>query len=144
MGNYLVNAVITTRMTAALCEALTGLTGADHTTELDAIIVKQENIVEGYVANKYDVPLTSPEGIDMAEEWTFALCQYELHTRGAGDDVQTKVRDQYKDAMQALRDVSRGKLVIPGEEPPGDTTMGLYIDSRDVELDWDDDAEDTY
>ena len=144
MGNYLTTARIEARVTSALLEGFTGKTGTDLTTELTTLITQKENIIEGYCGGHYDVPLTSDEGKAMAEEWTFILCLYDLHMRGYGGDVQVKVRLQFEDVMRQLRDVAAGKLTIPGEEPPSDSTMGLYIESHDAKFDWEGDAEDTY
>ena len=146
MGNYLSSSDITDRMGTDLVEGLTGLSGAALTAELDVIISRQEGVVDGYVGAKYNVPLSGADGIEMAQEWTFFLCQYDIHNRGAGDDVQTKVRLSYEDTIRTLKDISSGKMVIPGEEPPSgsEDSMGLMIGSNDVIFDWNGDAEDTF
>ena len=147
MSYYLTTTELTTRMGSALVGGLTGLTGGALTTELGIIIDRQEAVIHGYIGGRYTTPLTSATGLLLAEEWTFKLCQYDIHMRGAGDDVQTKVRLDYEDTMKMLRDIQGGDMAIPGETAPSsstDTTAGITIDSNDVVFDWGGDANDTF
>lgn len=73
------------------------------------------NVVNGYVATKYRVPFGSVP--DLVRTWTVSIARYTLHR----NTPPTHVRDDYDDAIAALKDVAAGRNVLPveeGEEPP--------------------------
>lgn len=74
-----------------------------------------DNLINGYVAAKYDLPLPSVPKI--VKTWAVCIARYFLHRNGAPDHV----RDDYKDAIAALKDVAAGRIALPvgaGETPP--------------------------
>jgi phage gp36-like protein len=150
MSYYLTTTEFLNRMGQTLCEGLTGLGAASTptlTAELTTIIDRDESIIHGFIGGRYTVPLTNTDGKNLAEEWTYKLAQYDVHCRGAGDDVQTKVRLGYEDTMRLLRDIRDGNMAIPGAGAPtsaNNVTTGLVVGSNAVRFDWDGDAENTY
>lgn len=90
---------------------------------IDAAIRDGMNIVNGYVAAKYRVPLASVP--DLVRTWTVSIARYYLHR----NTPPVHVRTDYEDAIAALKDVSAGRSVLPvedGEEPPA-TVAGKVI-----------------
>lgn len=77
------------------------------------------NLIDGYLAAKYAVPLASVPPIVRA--WAFSIARYKLHRDGAPEHVEA----DYKDAIAALKDVARGLIALPvpaGETPPANLT----------------------
>lgn len=73
-----------------------------------------DNIVNGYVAAKYQLPFSVVP--DLVRTWAISIARHKLHFQGPPDYVV----DDYKDAISALKDVARGALVLPvadGEIP---------------------------
>lgn len=66
-----------------------------------------DNLINGYIAVKYTLPL--PSVPSLVETWAVSIARYVLHRNGAPENV---VQD-YKDALAALKDVSRGLLALP-------------------------------
>lgn len=86
---------------------------------VDAAIEDAGNLIDGYVGAKYTLPLPSVPAI--VRTWAVSIARYVLHRNGAPDHVET----DYKDAVAALKDVSRGLIalpVAPGENAPGSET----------------------
>ncbi len=82
---------------------------------IEAAIRDGENMVNGYVAAKYAVPLASVP--DLVRTWTVSIARYVLHRNTPPDHVRT----DFEDAIKALKDVAAGRLVLPvaaGEEAP--------------------------
>lgn len=73
-----------------------------------------DNLINGYVAAKYALPLPSVPRI--VRTWAVSIARHVLHRNGAPDHV----RDDYKDAIAALKDVAAGRIALPvgaGETP---------------------------
>lgn len=74
-------------------------------------------IIGGFLAGRYRMPLNPVP--DLVSAWAVSIARYYLHRDGAPEHV---VRD-WKEAMNGLRDVLAGKIVLVGalgEEPAGD------------------------
>lgn len=83
---------------------------------ITAALTHADNIVNGYVGTRYNLPLSSTP--DLVRTWAVSIARYFLHLNGAPDYVEA----DYKDAQAALKDVSRGLLALPdvaGIEPAG-------------------------
>lgn len=82
---------------------------------VDAALADADNTIDGYVATKYDTPLAIVP--DLVNTWAVCIARYVLHRNGAPDHVT----DDYKAAIAALKDVSRGLIALPlptgGNEP---------------------------
>jgi len=93
-----------------------------------AALEDADNTVNGYVGAKYALPLSSVPAVVVT--WAVSIARYVLHRNGAPDHV----RDDYKDAIAALKDVSRGLIALPvevGETPPttvNGTVMSAHPD----------------
>ena len=74
---------------------------------VDAALVDADNLINGYVGSKYDVPLAAVP--DLVRTWAVSIARYILHRNGAPDHVT----QDYKDAVAALKDVAAGKIALP-------------------------------
>lgn len=101
----------------------------DHDGTPDAEVVTAalehaDNIVNGYVGAKYSLPLASTPPLLLT--WSVSIARHFLHRDGPPEHV---IAD-YKDAISALKDVSRGALALPdllGVEPAA--TSGSFMSS---------------
>lgn len=86
---------------------------------IEAALTDAENLVNGYVAAKYAMPL--PSVPDLVRTWSVSIARYVLHRNGAPEWVEA----DYKEAIAALKDVARGLIALPvspGETPPAEMT----------------------
>jgi phage gp36-like protein len=74
---------------------------------VDAALVDADNLINGYVGVKYDVPLVSVP--DLVRTWAVSVARYILHRNGAPENVA----QDYKDAIAALKDVAGGRIALP-------------------------------
>lgn len=84
-----------------------------------AALAHADNLVNGYVGAKYAVPLTTVP--DLVRTWATSIARYILHRNGAPEHVA----QDYKDAIQALKDVAAGRIALPiatGGELPAAAT----------------------
>ncbi len=97
--------------------------GAIDADVIEAALIDADNLVNGYVATKYAVPLASVP--DLVRTWSVSIARYVLHRNGAPEHVAT----DYKDAIAALKDVARGNIVLPVQDgaAPLDTTAGTVM-----------------
>ena len=82
---------------------------------IEAALTDADNLVNGYVAAKYTVPLASVP--DLVRTWAVSIARYVLHRNGPADHIA----QDYKDAIAALKDVAAGKIRLPvavGEAAP--------------------------
>lgn len=95
---------------------------------IEAALQDADNLINGYVSTKYDMPL--PSVPDLLTTWAVSIARYYLHRNGASEHI---VRD-YDKAVAALKDVGAGKLSLPfpkGAEQPGIASgqvMGAHPD----------------
>lgn len=90
--------------------------GVPDPAVVDAALTDADNLINGYVATKYSLPL--PSVPDIVLTWVVSIARYVLHRNGPPEHV----RQDYKDAIAALKDVAAGRLALPfpaTEEQPG-------------------------
>lgn len=94
----------------------------DGTADPDVIaaaLSDADNVINGYVGAKYTLPL--PSVPDIVRTWAVSIARYILHRNGAPEHIS----NDYKDAIAALKDVSRGLIALPvaaGETAPSSMT----------------------
>lgn len=93
--------------------------GAIDADVVEAALTDADNLVNGYVAAKYTVPLVSVP--DLVRTWSVSIARYILHRNGAPDHVQ----QDYKDALAALKDVARALIALPVAE--GETAPSVAV-----------------
>lgn len=92
--------------------------GIADASVVEAALIHADNIVDGYIASKYRLPLTAVP--DLVRTWAVSIARYHLHRYGAPEYVA----QDYKDAIAALKDVAAGRITLPpsetGEVPGSD------------------------
>lgn len=63
--------------------------------------------IDGYVGVKFDLPLPSVPAL--VQDWAVSIARYVLHRNGA----PAHVRQDYDDAIAALKDVAAGRIILP-------------------------------
>lgn len=89
---------------------------------IDAALVHADNIVNSHVAHRYTVPFVQTP--DLVRTWSTSIARYYLHRDGAPDHV----RDDHKEALAALKDVSHKRISLP--VPSGDlpeAAQGIHM-----------------
>lgn len=90
----------------------------DGTPDPDVIaaaLTAADNLIDGYVGTRFDVPLAVAPALVVT--WAVSIARYVLHRNGAPEHVE---RD-YKDSISALKDVAAGRIALPlagGASPP--------------------------
>lgn len=82
------------------------LTGDDETI-FEAAEIKAAAVVDGYVASKYALPLLTVP--DLVKGWTLDIARFNLWDERAPEEV----RARYDLALEQLRDLARGLVVLP-------------------------------
>lgn len=77
---------------------------------VDAALVDADNVINGYIGVKYQVPLTATP--DLVRTWATSIARYLLHRYDRPDYVS----QDYKDAISALKDVQAGRSALIGAE----------------------------
>ena len=89
-------------------------------TVANAALTDASALMDGYVARRYRVPM------DVAPPAVTAQCchlaRFNLST-GDGKTCSDEVRARHKDAMEWLRDVSQGRVVLDLDEVSADTSQ---------------------
>ncbi|NHZ48592.1 gp436 family protein [Nitratidesulfovibrio liaohensis] len=93
----------------------TELTGAVVEAVVETALGDATELINGYVAARYRVPLLPVP--DMVRRWCCDIARFYLHKAGVPDVVKTG----HESALQGLRDVARGvvQLQATGVETPG-------------------------
>lgn len=89
--------------------------GAIDPVWVDAALTHADNIINGYVRARYPVAFDAVP--DLLRTWAVSIARYKLHRYSPPDYVEA----DYKDAINALKDVAAGKITLPmpdGETPP--------------------------
>ena len=81
--------------------------GDPDTLVVEAALVAADRLIDGYVGTRYDLPMA--EVPELVKIWAVSIARYNLHSAGAPDYVE----QDFKDAVQALKDLSRGLVVLP-------------------------------
>lgn len=118
------------------------LTNDGNTLSPDSDVVKAallsaEQTVESYMAERYDLPLTSDgtktgEVPEKIKEVVFILAKYQLY--GRRDAITQEVKVQYDSAMSWLGDVARGRasvvLLDSNDEVVDEGDVGIVVSSK--------------
>ena len=71
-----------------------------------AALSDAKNIVDGYIANRYGALTTIPS---LVRTWSVSIARYLLWSNGSPEHI----RQDYEDAISALKDVSKGVMALP-------------------------------
>lgn len=81
--------------------------GTPDAPVIAAALQHADSIVNGYVGAKYDLPLATTPPLLLT--WSVSIARHFLHRDGPPEHV---IAD-YKDAISALKDVSKGVMALP-------------------------------
>jgi len=99
--------------------------GLPDTAVVEAALVHADNTIDGYIRARYALPLTT--GHDLVRTWAVSIARHFLHRNGPPEHV---IAD-YRDALAALKDVSAGRMALPGidgDQPAA--TVGTVMDAH--------------
>lgn len=115
------------RMLVALTDRGEMSTGAIDTTVVDKAIADTDAVIDGYVAGRYQTPVTPVPAIlgDIAG----SIVVWKLHV-GAPDP---KVEADYKKALRALRDIAAGVITLASAGTPSVEKGGSGVQVTDRE-----------
>lgn len=98
--------------------------GAPDETVVAKALSDADNIINGYVASKYDLPFV--EVPDLLSTWSTSIARYLLHRDGAPEHIEA----DYKDALSGLKDVSFGRIALTGVSgATQDQASGTHLSS---------------
>jgi phage gp36-like protein len=129
MGNYISAALLEERIGSTLYSQLVNIT--DSTAKAAFIancIERAEAMVDSYLAAKYIVPVAANA---MVEEIALTIAERELYKRSDFPDLPEKIKDNYKDALSALKDLSNGKARMPVSGVPVSAGGTAYVIESD-------------
>lgn len=90
------------------------LTDQDDVGEIDEEIVddaisRADNMIDAYLRGRYPSPITGTVPSEIKDIST-KLAAYNLYRKNMQMTLPEMVKDEYKDAMQLLKDIQSGKL----------------------------------
>ena len=112
MGRYVAVDELESRVTQAqFNKVVTGsglVSGSSDATNFgEGIIGRAEDMVDGYVGKIFYTPLPPSS---LLKEWVLRFAEYEFYKKGSGDNVQTKYKDSYNEALAQIKDCLKGEL----------------------------------
>lgn len=111
MGNYITAALLEERIGSTLYGQLVNISdGTAKAAFIANCIERAEAMVDSYLASKYIVPVAANA---MVEEIALTIAERELYKRTDFPDIPDKIKDNYKDALSTLKDLSTGKALMP-------------------------------
>lgn len=128
---YTSQSILTDRFGAQLLIRLTDraeiATGVIDSDVVDRALTDTDAMINGYLAARYKLPLAStpPQVQDLAS----VIAIYKLHVYAA----ETKIEQDYRDALKMLIEISKGvvRLPVEGIEPEGTGGSGAQFTDRD-------------
>ena len=120
------------RVSEAMLIALTDRsdtpTGAIDTSTLDRALADTDAVINGYLAARYTLPLTTVPAL--VADLAGAICLWKLHVTSP----EGKVKDDYDAAIKMLRDIASGIVRIPdaaGLQAPVSGAQGVQVTERE-------------
>jgi phage gp36-like protein len=124
MGNYISVELLEERVTENRLNSLCRVTGLPKDSLLENVTTRAEGLIDAYAAVRYKVPLPA---VELVEEWSLSIAEYELYKRGSGGDVPRKIKDSYAETLEMLAELASGKIDIPSAEKQNAFDSGLSV-----------------
>lgn len=129
--SYTTLAQLTDRYGLALLIGLTDRaavpTGVVDTAVVDRALADTDAVIDGYLAGRYALPLVQVPGLiaDLAQ----AIAIWKLHIYAP----DPKIKDDYDQALRALREIATGAVRIPvaGLDPVSTGGTGVRVTDRE-------------
>ncbi|KPL10736.1 hypothetical protein AMJ85_05300 [candidate division BRC1 bacterium SM23_51] len=121
MGDYIDNAYMIDRLGTARATQLSAESGTEpDTDQIDDVIGEAEGVVNGYLANRVDVPVDEtqyPKTFAALKGLTYAIAQFIL--AGRRPPVPDDWKIAYNEAIAYLKGVAEGKIGLPDDTLTG-------------------------
>ena len=122
MANYATAAHMRLRWEGATGDTIiTDLTKTSNTTLqnelLEFFLENACGVIDAYLNKFYDVPVLIDASNGFLRQVALCIADYSLWKRTLGDDVPTKVKEDYTLAMEVLDDIKEGALPPIAVEP---------------------------
>ncbi|MCO6436542.1 MAG: DUF1320 domain-containing protein [Phycisphaerae bacterium] len=131
MGTYLTAQDVVDRIGSDAAARLTTDSGTTpNTTKIDAVITEAEGEAHGYLARRYAVPvdLTSHPDVEATlRGHVMALTLYRLYA--LRPPVSETHRNGRNDAVEWLKGVAKGEIVLPAATTPASQTSDTPVAS---------------
>ncbi len=108
--------------------------GTVDTTRITDAIAYVDNIIDGYLRGRYDLPLESAP--DELKYLAVDFVVYRLYSRRMYTEVPDGVLKKYYDVVKTLQDIQKGafNLGIEGSEAFGDPSLKINKDNTKSSL----------
>jgi len=135
MGNYaasndlrqrLDGSGLTDELIADLCKTAVLATQSVY---LEFLISNAEGLINAYLNKHYDTPIVTDRSDGFLMQLTCDLAEYDLWKRSLGDDVPTKVKDAWKQALEHLKMIIEGNLSPWGEDGAKNSSFSITTDT---------------
>ena len=90
-------------------------TGAVDQDKVDDAIAYSQEVIDGYLRGRYELPLTRLPGVIkiLSADLTF----YRLYSRRFDTDLPEAVRDKFKTSIRILEQIQKGQILLDSEIP---------------------------
>lgn len=85
-------------------------TGSVITENVDEAIANADNLIDGYLRGRYNVPFT--EVPNLLEKLSTDISVYNLYSRRPESEMPETVRDRYKDTLRFLEQIQKGLISL--------------------------------
>jgi phage gp36-like protein len=79
---------------------------------LNSAISSADSLINGYIGSAVKLPLTPVP--DILKQVSYDIAVFHLHDRIQYKDIPERIRDKYDAALNYLKDVAAGKVIIDG------------------------------
>lgn len=135
MGNYalvgdlrnrLDGSGLTDELMADLCKTSVVAT---QNTYLNFLISNAEGLINAYLNKHYTTPIVTDQSDGFLMQLTCDLAEYDLFKRSMGNDVPTKVKDAWRQALDHLKMIIEGQLSPWGEDGAKNSSLDITTDT---------------
>ena len=94
--------------------------GAVDSDVVDGVISQQDELINGYLRGRYDVPLDPVPGL--VASLAIDLCAYAFYCRRAHIEIPEPIEKSYNNALKLLREIQSGTVLLGTET--GEASLG--------------------
>ena len=81
---------------------------------LEQFMEEASGLIDAYLDGSYTVPVTTAADNAFLRGVCLDITVHEIFKRGSGDNVPTKYRKNYEDAIRTLEDIAEELISVPG------------------------------
>ncbi len=117
MGNYLSEDQARNRFESIFNVYLDKSTNRENSTWLSEDITGVEATIDAHVSQRYEVPITNPDGVAVLRAIAIKLLQAVMYSRMPGSALNDSVMHDEDNARRDLRFIAQGKISLGNEAP---------------------------